>query len=177
MAANTWSCKSYRKSFYRVKSCAGQESCQKVGVSKAPPPFSTDQPPVQCTTSYLVLSIQVYYLSDVGVTEFGFVINTALVITVSLHLAVETLHWVGSTFDLHSTLYPCTVVIPLDGCEPFLPVGQSLGALCLQLCVQCHRHQAANHGHSLRVPEGLLPGRVLVHDHALLGDRTIAKVL
>lgn len=34
-----------------------------------------------------------YYLSDVGVAEFGFLLNTSIVIVVSLHLAVETLHW------------------------------------------------------------------------------------
>lgn len=38
--------------------------------------------------------IQVYYKSDIGVTEFGFVINTVIVVVVSLHLAVETIHWV-----------------------------------------------------------------------------------
>ncbi|CAI8040276.1 Probable phospholipid-transporting ATPase VB [Geodia barretti] len=39
------------------------------------------------------LSYGVYYESDVGVTEFGFVINIVIVIVVSFHLAVETLHW------------------------------------------------------------------------------------
>lgn len=34
-----------------------------------------------------------YYHGDVGVTEFGFLLNTSIVIVVSLHLAVETLHW------------------------------------------------------------------------------------
>lgn len=41
-----------------------------------------------------LLIVQVYYESDIGVTEFGFVINTVIVIVVSFHLAVETLHWV-----------------------------------------------------------------------------------
>lgn len=41
-----------------------------------------------------LLNVQVYYESDIGVTEFGFVINTVIVIVVSFHLAVETLHWV-----------------------------------------------------------------------------------
>ena len=41
-----------------------------------------------------LLLLQVYYESDVGVTEFGFVINIVIVIVVSFHLAVETLHWV-----------------------------------------------------------------------------------
>lgn len=42
------------------------------------------------------LSLQAYYLSDVGITEFGFLVNTSIVIVVSLHLAIETLHWVQS---------------------------------------------------------------------------------
>ncbi len=38
---------------------------------------------------------QAYYESDIGITEFGFVINLTMVLTISLHLAIETLHWVG----------------------------------------------------------------------------------
>lgn len=37
---------------------------------------------------------QAYYLTDIGVTEFGFLVNTSIVIVVTLHLAIETLHWV-----------------------------------------------------------------------------------
>ena len=40
------------------------------------------------------LSLQTYYRTDVGVVEFGFVVNISVVIVVSLHLAVETQHWV-----------------------------------------------------------------------------------
>ena len=32
--------------------------------------------------------------------EFGFVINTVIVVVVSCHLAVETLHWVCVTYSL-----------------------------------------------------------------------------
>ena len=39
--------------------------------------------------------LQAYYFGDVGITEFGFVVNTTIAIVVSLHLAVETLHWVS----------------------------------------------------------------------------------
>ena len=39
--------------------------------------------------------LQAYYDSDVGITEYGFVINVSLILTVTLHLALETLHWVG----------------------------------------------------------------------------------
>lgn len=40
-------------------------------------------------------SLQFYYpTTDVDVTEFGFVINIIMVVVVSLHLAIETLHWV-----------------------------------------------------------------------------------
>jgi len=38
--------------------------------------------------------MQAYRLTDVGMVEFGFLLNTSIVIVVSLHLAVETLHWV-----------------------------------------------------------------------------------
>ncbi len=34
-----------------------------------------------------------YYNSDIGIVEFGFVINIAVVIVASLHLALEILHW------------------------------------------------------------------------------------
>ena len=37
---------------------------------------------------------QIYYTTDIGVSEFGFVINIIMVVVVSLHLALETLHWV-----------------------------------------------------------------------------------
>ena len=45
--------------------------------------------------SLFVLAFQTYYTTNVGVTEFGFVINISVVIVVSLHLAIETLHWVS----------------------------------------------------------------------------------
>lgn len=38
---------------------------------------------------------QAYYFGDVGLVEFGFLLNTSIVIVVSLHLAIETLHWVN----------------------------------------------------------------------------------
>ena len=46
-----------------------------------------------------------YYESDVGVTEFGFVINIVIVIVVSFHLAVETLHWVYILLPLLMSLH------------------------------------------------------------------------
>ena len=42
----------------------------------------------------MCIYLQVYYDSDAGVIEFGFGINTTIVVVVSFHLAVETLHWV-----------------------------------------------------------------------------------
>ena len=51
----------------------------------------------------MCIYMQVYYDSDVGVTEFGFIINTTIVVVVSFHLAVETLHWVY--MDIYSTLH------------------------------------------------------------------------
>ena len=46
---------------------------------------------------HFLLPSQAYYLTDVGITEFGFLINTSIVVVVSLHLAVETLHWVSQS--------------------------------------------------------------------------------
>ena len=43
----------------------------------------------------LFLLFQAYYTTDVGITEFGFLLNLSAVVVVSLHLAVETLHWVS----------------------------------------------------------------------------------
>ena len=48
---------------------------------------------------YVIVSIllslpQIYYTIDIGISEFGFVINIIMVVVVSLHLALETLHWV-----------------------------------------------------------------------------------
>ena len=48
---------------------------------------------------YIIVSIllsppQIYYTIDIGISEFGFVINIIMVVVVSLHLALETLHWV-----------------------------------------------------------------------------------
>ena len=48
---------------------------------------------------YIIVSIllslpQIYYTIDIGISEFGFVINIIMVVIVSLHLALETLHWV-----------------------------------------------------------------------------------
>ena len=43
----------------------------------------------------LFFMVQAYYTTDVGITEFGFVLNLSVIIVVSLHLAVETLHWVS----------------------------------------------------------------------------------
>lgn len=43
----------------------------------------------------ILYPLQAYYFSDVGLAEFGFLLNTSIVIVVSLHLAVETLHWVS----------------------------------------------------------------------------------
>ena len=40
--------------------------------------------------------MQAYYRTDVGIAEFGFVVNMTIVIVASFHLAVETLHWVSS---------------------------------------------------------------------------------
>ena len=49
-------------------------------------------------------------------TEFGFVINTVIVVVVSFHLALETLHWVSSVrtsvfyihlyMDIHVQCFP-----------------------------------------------------------------------
>jgi len=48
------------------------------------------------------LSLQFYYpATDVDVTEFGFVINIIMVVVVSLHLAIETLHWVSEREKHH----------------------------------------------------------------------------
>ena len=53
--------------------------------------------------------MQVYYESDIGVTEFGFVINTVIVIVVSFHLAVETLHWVCGYYYYSCVVYVCAM--------------------------------------------------------------------
>ena len=50
---------------------------------------------IQCVVSEINFLLQAYYDSVVGITEFGFVINISMILTVSLHLAVETLHWVS----------------------------------------------------------------------------------
>ena len=47
------------------------------------------------------MSVQVYYESDIGMAEFGFVLNTVIVIVVSFHLAVETLHWVCTVLQYY----------------------------------------------------------------------------
>ena len=53
---------------------------------------------------------QAYYTTDVGITEFGFVLNLSVVVVVSLHLAVETLHWVSLLhMNQLPTLYPLSV--------------------------------------------------------------------
>lgn len=48
-----------------------------------------------------------YSSTDVGVAEFGVVINFSIVITTSLHLAVETLHW---TWVHHFALWGSIIV-------------------------------------------------------------------
>eukprot|EP00731_Ephydatia_muelleri_P030667 Em0022g181a len=49
----------------------------------------------------------VYFNTDVGVAEFGVVINFSIVVTTSLHLALETLHW---TWVHHLILWGSIVV-------------------------------------------------------------------
>jgi len=61
-----------------------------------------------CVILTTFLSLQFYYpATDVDVTEFGFVINIIMVVVVSLHLAIETLHW---TIVNHVLLWGSVVV-------------------------------------------------------------------
>ena len=57
------------------------------------------------TQTHTRCTMKVYYESDVGVTEFGFIINTTIVVVVSFHLAVETLHWVCITWLRNHHVY------------------------------------------------------------------------
>ena len=58
---------------------------------------------------------QAYISTDVGVAEFGVVINFSIVITTSLHLALETMHWVCVLCGL-CTGYVCCVDYALGMC-------------------------------------------------------------
>ena len=106
----------------------------------------------------LFLLFQAYYTTDVGITEFGFLLNLSAVVVVSLHLAVETLHWVSLLLrkrmasltlssqplslppSLFVSLPPSLSLLSLssDGCPSCHPLGQCGCDIHHQLHLHCH---------------------------------------
>ena len=86
-----------------------------------------------CDTDYLSLPAVLLPATDVDVTEFGFVINIIMVVVVSLHLAIETLHWVSEREKHHIVTVLMHILLNIAGWSAVYGIFHS--CLCMLVSI------------------------------------------